>query len=105
MGASPSSSSAPPRSSASSIAALVSAGRFSLRFLRLLILLWRRGVVGYEEVFLPVACATAFKYAELTGLGRGVIQFISREPQITQRRVHDGPLEEALPSNNTTLYM
>lgn len=41
---------------------LVSAGRYSPRFLRLLTLLWRRGVVGYEEILLPVACSTAFRY-------------------------------------------
>ena len=38
---------------------------YSTRFLRLLTLLWRRGVVGYEEILLPVACATAFKYHSL----------------------------------------
>jgi len=44
---------------------LVSAGRFSLRFLRLLALLWRRGVVGYEELLLPAACLTAGKHMSM----------------------------------------
>jgi len=40
--------------------ALVSIGRYSRRFLRLLeTFYWKRGIVGFEEVLLPVACTAA----------------------------------------------
>jgi len=40
--------------------ALVSIGRYSSRFLHLLRRwFWSRGIVGFEEILLPVACASA----------------------------------------------
>ncbi len=35
---------------------LVSLGRYSLRFMTHMAEVWRRGVMGYEEVFLPTQC-------------------------------------------------
>ena len=45
---------------------LVAVGRYSLSFLRLMERKWSAGVIGYEEVLLPTACANATRDGSCT---------------------------------------